>query len=345
MLEITDLETYYDSSEGTVHAVDGVNFTLKENEILGLLGESGCGKTTLAKSVIGLLPKEGRINSGSINYDGMDLTQMNERELKKKIRWSEISLIPQNAMNGFDPVYTVGEQIVEAIQAHQKNTSEAEAIARAKELFEMLGVESERVHDYPHQLSGGMAQRAMIALALAVSPSVMLADEPTTGLDMIIQRRILNLLADLKNDMDVSMLMVTHDISAAVEVCDRIAVMYGGRIVEIADTETILTDPRHPYTLGLRNAFPSISDDSSELVSIPGEPFGAIDPDPGCRFAERCPFAEPECEASTPKPEEFDNGHLVECVRADEKAFLQEEATKISTWEEAEAHEITGDSA
>ncbi len=342
MLEITDLKTYYDGDVGTVHAVDGVDLTLRENEIVGLLGESGCGKTTLAKSIIRLLPKEGTIVGGSISYNGTEITDLTHQQLRTQIRWKEISMIPQNAMNGFDPVYTIGDQIVEVIQAHRNGVSNADALDRGQELFEQLGIDPERIHDYPHQLSGGMAQRAMIALSLALSPAVILADEPTTGLDMIIQRRILHLLEDLKTELDVSILMVTHDISAAVEVCDRIAVMYGGRIVEIGETETILEDPRHPYTLGLRNAFPDIHEDSEELVSIPGQPFDAVDPPQQCRFAERCPFAESECWETLPDPREYDGGQLVECLRADEKEYLQREGGKRETWlEQADAAEHT----
>jgi len=348
MLEITDLKTYYNSPEGPVHAVDGVDIELRENEVLGLLGESGCGKTTLAKSIIQLLPREGYIEHGSIRYDEIDIAELSESEINKQIRWKEISMIPQNAMNGFDPVYTVAEQIIEVIQAHEPKTSKKEAKERGKDLFEKLGIDRYRIDDYPHQFSGGMAQRAMIALSLAVSPSILLADEPTTGLDMIIQRRILELLRDITEERDLSIIMITHDISAAVELCDRIAVMYGGRVVEVADTETILKDPHHPYTMGLNQAFPRFSDTRSELISIPGEPFDPVDPEDACRFAPRCPFAETECWAGQPTPQKVGANHRVECVRTDEKDYMQEEANRKEIWERmkrtSEGQPLAGDS-
>jgi len=333
MLEIDNLHVQYETEEGSrVHAVDGVSLAVEENETLGLVGESGCGKTTLAKSLIRLLPKNGHVVDGSVVYDGDDVTEYSDREMNTNLRWSEISMVPQNAMNGFDPVYTVGKQITQVITYHEDDTSEEEALERAKELFEWVGIEPDRVHNYPHQFSGGMAQRAMIAMALSLSPAIVLADEPTTALDVVIQDRILDTMKELQNDIDGSMIMITHDMSVVSETCDRIAVMYGGRVAEVADTETIIKNPRHPYTLGLRNAFPDISKSSQELVSIPGTPPALEDPEEGCRFAPRCPFAEEQCWEETPEPVEYDDGHFVECHRADEVEYLQEEADKAETW-------------
>lgn len=342
MLDISDLKTYYRTSEGPVQAVDGVDIELRNNEILGLLGESGCGKTTLAKSIIRLLPREGYIDDGSIRYRDTEITELSTSAVKKQIRWKEISMIPQNAMNGFDPVYTVADQIIEVIQAHEPDVSKAEAKERGKELFDMLGIDTDRIDDYPHQFSGGMIQRAMIALSLAVSPNILLADEPTTGLDMIIQRRILELLQELTEEMDLSIIMITHDISAAVEICDRIAVMYGGRVVEIADTDTILEDPHHPYTMGMNEAFPRITDTRRELISIPGEPFDPLDVDPQCRFAERCPFSVDDCWVDQPTTEKVDSNHFVECIRADEKDYMQREADDRDRWRSAVSEKSTG---
>ncbi|MXV61673.1 ATP-binding cassette domain-containing protein [Natronorubrum sp. JWXQ-INN-674] len=334
LLDINGLKTYYRADNGWVRATDDVSLSIDRGETVGLVGESGSGKTTLAKSIIRLLSDNAEIVDGSINFDGTEVTELSDKELRKQIRWSEISMIPQNAMNGFDPVYTVGQQIVQVIRHHEDGTSKKEARERARSLFDELGIEPDRVDDYPHQFSGGMAQRAMIALALALSPSLVLADEPTTALDVVIQDRILDTIKEMQEELNSAMIMITHDMSVVSETCDRIAVVYGGRIVEIADTETIITNPRHPYTLGLRNAFPDINDDDQELISIPGTPPELVDPGEGCRFAPRCPFAEQECWEETPEAESYGDGHAVECHRADEIDHLQEEAGKKETWTE-----------
>lgn len=333
MIDINDLHVRYETDQGeAVHAVDGVNLTLRPNETLGLVGESGCGKTTLAKSLINLLGRNGEIAGGSIKLDGRDLTELSKSQMRNEIRWKEISMIPQNAMNGFDPVYTVGKQIVQVIRHHEDGVSSEAAWDRARALFQQLGLEEERVKDYPHQFSGGMAQRAMIALAIALDPTVLLADEPTTALDVVIQDRILDRIGQLQDELNSSMILVTHDMSVVAETCDRIAVMYGGRIVECGDTETILTDPRHPYTIGLRNAFPDITERSQELVSIPGAPPDLVDPVDECRFAPRCPFAEADCWSEHPEPTDFGNGHYAECYRSHESEMLQSEGTNSDTW-------------
>lgn len=332
MFEITDLRTYYRTREGDIHAVDGVSLELDHKETLGLVGESGCGKTTLAKSIIRLLPRNGEIVDGRIELNDVDITALSDEQLRRQIRWTEISMIPQNAMNGFDPVKTVGKQIVNVIRRHEKDTTKKEAWDRARELFDTLGIDPNRVKSYPHQFSGGMAQRAMIAMALSLNPSMILADEPTTALDVMIQDRILRLVKELQDEFDTAIILITHDMSVVSENCDRIAVMYGGRVVEYADTETILKAPRHPYTLGMSNAFPDISKDDQDLISIPGNPPDLIDPEEGCRFAPRCPFAEDICWEETPQPEDF-GGQIVECHRADEAEFLRSEAKHPETWE------------
>lgn len=334
LIEIDGLKMYYHSANGDVAAADDVSLSVDPNETLGLVGESGSGKTTVAKSIIRLLPDNGEIVDGSIEYRGREVTEMSKKEIRRELRWKEVSMIPQNAMNGFDPVYTVGNQIVEVIRSHEPDTTQAEARSRAEDLFDDLGLDTDRIDDYPHQFSGGMAQRAMIALALAVNPSVVLADEPTTALDVVIQDRILETISDLQEEHNTAMVLITHDMSVVSETCDRIAVMYGGRVVEMADAETIIKNPRHPYTLGLRNAFPDITADDQELISIPGTPPDLLDPDEGCRFAPRCPFAEERCWEETPEPEEYEEGHVVECHRADERELLQTEADKRETWYE-----------
>ncbi len=334
LLTIDGLKMYYTSEDGYVRAADDINVELDRGQTLGLVGESGSGKTTIARSIIRLLPDNAEVIDGSIDFDGTEITELSDRELRKQIRWQEVSMIPQNAMNGFDPVYTVGQQIVQVIRYHEDGVSKAEAKERARELFDELGVDPDRVDDYPHQFSGGMAQRAMIALALCLEPKLILADEPTTALDVVIQDRILETISRMQAEYNSAMILITHDISVVSEASDRIAVCYGGRIVEQADAETIIKNPRHPYTLGLRNAFPDIGDTDDELISIPGTPPELVDPGEGCRFAPRCPFAEEECWDVTPQPEEFDDGHIVECHRADEADYLREQAERKETWDE-----------
>jgi peptide/nickel transport system ATP-binding protein len=331
LLEIDDLVTQYRTKGGDVHAVDGVSLQLDRNETLGLVGESGSGKTTIARSINRILPDNGHVVDGAIRYDGVDLTDLSEKELRR-YRWRDIAYVPQSAMNAFDPVYTVGAQIVEVIRAHE-DVSKAEARERSRELFEFVDLDPERVDDYPHQFSGGMRQRAAIALALALDPPVILADEPTTALDVIIQDQILTRIAELQSDIDSAMVLITHDISVVSETCDTTAVVYAGRVVEYGDTAQVITDPKHPYTMGLRNAFPTIDAGSQDLISIPGSPPELVDPDEGCRFADRCPFAVDECRDETPEREEIEPGHYVECHRADEYEQLQREAASRSTWQ------------
>jgi peptide/nickel transport system ATP-binding protein len=343
MLSIKNLHTHYHTDEGTdVHAVDGVDLELGSNETLGLVGESGCGKTTLAKSLIRLLATNGEIADGAIEFNGIDLTELSDKELRKQIRWTEISMIPQNAMNSFDPVHTVGEQIVQAIRTHEKDCSKKEAWERTRELFRELGLEGNRAKDYPHQFSGGMAQRAAIAMALCLEPSLILADEPTTALDVVVQDQILKMMEQMQDQIQSSMIMITHDMSVVSETCDKIAVMYGGEIIEYGDAETIIKDPRHPYTLGMRNAFPDITKDTQNLISIPGTPPDLIEPEEGCKFASRCPFAEERCFNESPPAVEYEEGHIAKCFYADQKEYLQKEAAKRETWiqEEDEQAEI-----
>ena len=335
ILEIENLKTYYNTKKGYVHACDDVTLELAENETLGLVGESGSGKTTIARSINRVLPDNAETVGGSIWFDGKDLTELTERQLRK-VRWEGIAYIPQSAMNAFDPVYTVGEQIVEVIRSHEPDVSKKEAKERARELFEIVNLEKSRIDDYPHQLSGGMRQRSAIAMALALDPPILLADEPTTALDVIIQDQILNRIKKIQEEIDSAMVMITHDISVVSETCDSIAVVYGGRVMEYADTETIILDPHHPYTMGLRNAFPTIEEGDQQLISIPGTPPDLVDPDEGCRFAPRCPFAVEECVEKTPEREEISEGHYVECHRADEADELQKEAERAETWLEQE---------
>ncbi len=329
LLEIENLSVEYRTGDGRVRAVDDVSLDLEPDESLGIVGESGSGKTTLLKTINKLLPDNALIPDGSITFDGVDLTTLSESEINK-YRWKYISMIPQSSMNALDPVYTVRNQIREVISVHSDLSTE-EADARAAEMFELVGLDPERLDNYPHQFSGGMRQRAVIALALVLNPDVILADEPTTALDVIIQKQIMDNIATIQKEIETALVLVTHDISVVSEMCDKIAVFYGGRLVEYGATEEVIQEPYHPYTLGLQNAFPSIHDDDQTLVSIPGTPLDLSKDHVGCEFADRCPFAIPECEVE-PHLESVADGHMAKCHRTDEIETLRADATNPSTW-------------
>lgn len=320
MLEIQDLTTVYRTEQGPLHAVEDVDLTVEPGETLGVVGESGSGKSTLVKSIMGVLPDNGEIRSGQIKFEGDDLTKLTQKQLRN-YRWQKISMIPQSAMNALDPVYNVEDQIIEIMQSHQ-NTPKKKAREKAKELFEMVDLEPSRLTDYPHQFSGGMKQRAMIAISLVLDPQLVIADEPTTALDVITQRKVMDSIANIQQNVDVSMILVTHDISVVAERCEKIAVFYGGRVVEYGKTEEVIESPMHPYTIGLKNAFPSLFGDKQELTSIPGTPPVLYGESNKCNFSDRCPFAVDECLESRPKLRELRDGHYVECVRADERDVI-----------------------
>ena len=287
LLEVKNLYIEYRTQEGTLKVVNDVSFDLKQGESLGLVGESGCGKTTLAKTIMRLLPDNGFISSGEIIFKKEDLVKKSKEEIRK-IRLSEIAMISQSAMNSLNPVYTVGDQLIEGIRAHT-NVSRDWAKERAIEVFEIIGLDAKRLNNYPHQMSGGMKQRAIIAMALTLDPSLIIADEPTTALDVVVQDKILNKIIEIQKQINSSMIFITHDISVVSEVCETIIVMYAGRIMEKASTETFFRDPFHPYSLGLKNAFPSILEIGEELISIPGAPPDLMLEQKGCGFQERCP--------------------------------------------------------
>ena len=316
----------YRSEGSRVQAVNDVSFTIDEGERLGLVGESGCGKTTVAKSIMGLLPDNGEITNGTIKYTDdrrdLDLVTAEGRALRD-IRWENIAMISQSAMNALDPVYTVGDQIVEAIQLHE-DTSEKEARERARELLDRVGIEKDRISSYPHQLSGGMRQRVMIAMALSLNPNLILADEPTTALDVITQDHILDQIDELSRTVGNSLLMITHDISVISETCDRIGVMYGGELVEIGPLDVVFKNPEHPYTQGLLNAFPTLEGDDSELITMRGEPPDLTDPPSACNFADRCPYSEERCSTSKPELSDRGNGQNAKCFVTDDGYDLGE---------------------
>jgi peptide/nickel transport system ATP-binding protein len=286
ILDVKNLKTYFKIKEGIVKAVDGVSFKLKKGESIGLVGESGCGKTTTALSIIKLLTENGYIEDGEILFNGVNLADMSEEEMLP-IRWSDISMIFQGAMNALNPVMKVSDQIVEAILLHE-NINEKKARERVKELFEVVKIDVGLMDSYPHEFSGGMRQRAIIAMALACSPQLIIGDEPTTALDVMVQAQILDLINDLRKKLDMSMIIITHDLSIIKITCDKIAVMYAGKIVEIGSVDDIVYEYKHPYTEKLIKAFPNIYGERKMVESIPGTPPNLLNPPTGCRFAPRC---------------------------------------------------------
>jgi len=312
LLEVKNLKTYFYTLRGIVRAVDDVSFELYRGESLGLAGESGCGKSTLAFSLIRLVPPPGKISGGTIIFEGKDVTKMSEEEFRREVRWRGISMIFQGAMNVLNPVYTIGDQIAEVFMVH-KGYSKREGLEEAKKLLQLVGIEPRRVKSYPFELSGGMKQRAVIAMALALSPPLVIADEPTTALDVVVQAQILNLMKRLKNELRTSIMLISHDLSIIAEVADKIAIMYGGKIVEYGPSDLVYNNPRHPYTRALLNSIPRLRGEIRDLTWIPGTPPDLINPPPGCRFHPRCPHAMERCKKEEPPMVEVDRNHYVAC--------------------------------
>jgi peptide/nickel transport system ATP-binding protein len=313
VLEVRNLSVDYMTDHKTaLHAVEDVSFNLEQGQSLGLVGESGCGKTTAMLAVLRLLPAEGRIVSGEIQYEGVDLLHLSEREIRK-YRWNRISIVFQGAMNALDPVRKVGDQIIEAIMHHGVATDKKAAGKRVGELLEMVGISSEMARQYPHQYSGGMRQRAMIAMALACSPDILIADEPTTALDVMIQAQILDLLQDLQQELELAIILVTHDLGVVAELCDDVLVMYGGKLAEYGSVDVIYNDPQHPYTQRLLQAFPDVESPASNLASIPGFPPPLDALPPGCRFEPRCHVKNGICTVESPPLVTVNPGHRVAC--------------------------------
>jgi len=330
LLEVKNLKTYYQVDDIVVKALDGVSFKLQKGDNLGLVGESGCGKTTAAKSINRILPPNGGIVDGQVIFKGKDLVPLNNNQMNK-VRWKEISMVTQSAMNALDPVYKIGDQITEAIHTHE-NMSNKAALKRAEELFGMVGLEKKRLRDFPHQLSGGMKQRVVIAMALALSPDLVIADEPTTALDVVVQDGILKQFVELQSQIQSSIILVTHDISVVAEICQRVAVMYAGKIMEQGTTREIFKGSFHPYTLGLLNAYPTLEAAKGEIISIPGSPPDLAKDITGCRFRERCPFSTDKC-GEEPDPVEVAPGHEVLCHYPEKANTFREEAARPSTWQ------------
>lgn len=313
LLEVENLKMYYEIMRGDVKAVDDVSFQVEKGDALGLAGESGCGKTSAALAVLRLLPWNGRIVDGKIVFDGIDLIKLSDKKLRKDIRWKRISVIFQGAMNALHPTKKIGKQITEGILVHE-DVSKEEAFERARNLLDLVGIGAERIDRYPHELSGGMKQRTMTAMALGCNPDLVIADEPTTALDVIIQAQVIKVMKELQRKLHLSMILISHDLSMIAEVCTKAAIMYAGKIVESGDIVSIYKKPLHPYTQRLIAAFPSILGEKMELSSIHGFPPDLLDPPPGCRFHPRCEFAMDICKEKEPETMKSGHGeHYVAC--------------------------------
>ncbi len=343
VLSVRGLSVEYVTEHGVLRAVDDVTFDVQRGGSLGIVGESGCGKTTLIKAVLRLLQKNGRIAGGTIQFGSRDLVSLSAEHMRR-VRHAEIALVSQSAMNSLNPVYTVGRQIIEGIRAHRAISS-TDARRRAIEVFNMVGLEEKRLDAFPHQMSGGMKQRAIIAMALSLEPALIIADEPTTALDVVVQGRILRRIQEIHRQISSSMIFITHDISVVAEVCDTIMVMYGGRVMEIAPTDTFFRAPYHPYSLGLQNAFPDIVDKDTELVSIPGNPPDLMEEQHGCRFQERCPFVTDACRTQTPPLVKVAENHTVACLRTEHVAEFRAAAADGATWERVRERLVLADAA
>jgi len=311
LLVVEGLTTHFRLGGQTVHAVDDVSFSLEDGEALGIAGESGCGKTTTALSLLRLLPSNAEVVGGSVRLFGIDLLTKSDKALQR-YRWREISIIFQGAMNALNPVQRVGDQIAEPMIERQ-GLSKTAAAKRAGELLELVGIPKARRKAYPHELSGGMRQRAMIAMALACDPAVIIGDEPTTALDVMVQAQILELLEDLREKLGLSLILITHDLSVLAETCDRVMIMYAGRVAEEGPVGLVYGTPRHPYTQMLLRAFPDVLSGRRDLGTIPGSPPDLRTPPPGCRFHPRCPAAMDVCRTEVPPEVTFDDRVRVAC--------------------------------
>ncbi|MDN5341354.1 MAG: peptide/nickel transport system ATP-binding protein [Oceanotoga sp.] len=317
-LEVKNLKMYYKTENGDVKAVDDISFKLKKGETLGLVGESGCGKTTTGFSILKMPSPPGEIVGGQILIDGKDIVPLTERELRKNIRWEKVSMVFQGAMNSLTPVFTIEKQLMETLQLH-KPMSKSEAKKTMIKYLNYVGLSEDILKRYPHELSGGMKQRIAIASALFLEPSLVICDEPTTALDVVVQAQIINLLKDLKEKLNLSFIFITHDLATEAEVSDRIAVMYAGKIVEIGTNQQIYGEqgPAHPYTERLLAATPKLHENVKELAFIKGTPPNLLNPPKGCRFHPRCPYAFEKCKTEEPILKEIEAEHKVACWRCD----------------------------
>ena len=321
VLDVDGLVMHYQTKAGDVSAVQNVTFQLAHGEALGLVGESGCGKTSIAMTLIRLLADNAIIKEGRVLLDGIDVAQLPNEEMRKH-RWADISIVFQGAMNAWNPVYKVGDQIMEALEQHFPDMTEPEGRGRIAELFELVGLSPAMMDRYPHEFSGGMRQRAIIAMALSCNPKVIIADEPTTALDVIVQDQILRELKKIQTDLGMSIIYISHDVAVIAEVSDRIGVMYAGKLVELGPTDEVFPRPRHPYTYLLLASTPSVKGPRRKLAPLEGEPPNLLAPPSGCRFHPRCPFATEICAKEEPPNQESSPGHRVACWHWDEVPVL-----------------------
>ena len=313
LLKVENLKMYFQVLRGYVRAVDDVSFNVDKGEAIGLAGESGCGKTSTALAILRLLPSNAQVMGGKIIFNEENLLEIKNEKFRKEIRWSKLAVIFQGAMNALHPTKRIGDQIVEPLLIHER-VSKKDALDRSRKLLDLVGIGAERVDRYPHELSGGMKQRTMIAMALACNPDLIIADEPTTALDVIVQAQVLKVMKELKEKLNLSMILISHDLSMIAETCDKVAIMYAGKITEYTDVTSLFKDPLHPYTKKLIGAFPSILGERKKIVSIPGFPPDLLDPPPGCRFHPRCPYAMDICKKKEPRTvESRGKGHYVAC--------------------------------
>jgi len=312
LYSIRDLTVEYTTRAGTVKAVDDVSLDIRRGEILGLVGESGCGKSTLGKALMRLHSGPARITTGELWFDGRDLMKLSQHELPD-IRGAEIGMVFQDPMTSLNPVQRILEHLTETIQTHEPEVSEAEACKRAEELIERLGIRRERITEYPHQMSGGMRQRIMISLALALKAKLVIADEPTTSLDVIVEAKFLDLLKELQKEFGLTILLITHNIGVVAEISDRIAVMYAAKLVEVGDVKAVFAHPKHPYTQGLLRSVPNIKLDGAELYKMAGAPPDLSHPPAGCRFHPRCPFVMDICKVEEPPLVTIEGDQLAAC--------------------------------
>jgi oligopeptide transport system ATP-binding protein len=315
LLEVKDLKVSFFTPAGEVKAVDGISYNLGYNEVMGIVGESGSGKSVEAYAIIGLLQNPGRVVGGSITFDGADLLSYDEEQMRD-VRGKDISMIFQNPMTCLNPVYTIGDQLMEALTCHDKNISKEEAWKRAVRMLELVGINNaeKRMTQYPHEHSGGMRQRAMIAMALISEPKLLIADEPTTALDVTIQAQILDVMKDIQKRVNTSIIFITHNLGVVAEICDKVSVMYAGKIVEQGDVNDIFYDPQHPYTKALLASMPRLDEDGHErLIPIEGTPIDLLDPPQGCNFGPRCKDCRKICLTKKPPYADLGNGHISAC--------------------------------
>jgi peptide/nickel transport system ATP-binding protein len=331
LLDIENLSVRYRADDDYIHAVSDVSLTIPYGVNYGLVGESGSGKSTIADAVLKLLPSSAQVDCDAITFDGQDLLNADD-ELEQDLLWEEIAFIPQDAMDALDPVMSTGDQVVQAIRKH-RDVTKSQARDRTREVFDAVGLDPQRIDDYPHQFSGGMRQRVTIAMAMALDPKLIIADEPTTGLDVIVQDKILDQIAQVQAETDSALLMITHDIGVISELTERMSVLYGGKVMERGETAQVLNEPTNPYTMGLKNSFPDIEVHDENLVSIPGSPPERRSSLDGCAFRERCPFAEDVCHSTHPPLHEAGDGTQESaCHFVDDAPALREDATEPSTW-------------